>query len=263
MRPGPIIRPVRRARVRQRRQTFGALVVVLTAILAWQFWPSAGQERAVARAPSPEGTGTAARPHPPSPPNPDSPIQHVIFLVKENRSFDHYFGTYPGADGATDGGTIEDCERDDVPGRSRHRPEARADVTPHDITHALRAGPVRDQRREDERLQLIGARRRHDRATRSTRARRCPSYWAYADRFVLADHFFTSMYGPTFPEHLYTVAAQSYGIVDNKTTPNAEGNYCDDPTEFTKRFPIEDLTEADVSKIMELEDTSPTRCPTS
>ena len=57
-----------------------------------------------------------------------------------------------------------------------------------------------------------------------------PAYWTYADQFVIADHFFTSMYGPTFPEHLYTVAAQSYGIVDNKTTTNVEGNYCDDPT---------------------------------
>ena len=80
-----------------------------------------------------------------------------------------------------------------------------------------------------------------------------PAYWAYADRFVLADHFFTSMYGPTFPEHLYTVAAQSYGIVDNKTTTNVEGNYCDDDTEITKRFPIEDLTDADVEEIMALE----------
>ena len=26
-------------------------------------------------------------------------IQHVIFIVQENRSFDQYFGTYPGADG--------------------------------------------------------------------------------------------------------------------------------------------------------------------
>jgi phospholipase C len=43
-------------------------------------------------------------------------------------------------------------------------------------------------------------------------------YWAYADRFVLAHHFFTSMYGPTFPEHLYTVAAQANDIVDNKKT---------------------------------------------
>jgi len=30
-------------------------------------------------------------------------IQHVVFIVKENRTFDHYFGTFPGADGATTG----------------------------------------------------------------------------------------------------------------------------------------------------------------
>ena len=76
---------------------------------------------------------------------------------------------------------------------------------------------------------------------------------AYADRFVIADHFFTSMYGPTFPEHLYTVAAQSYGIVDNKTTTDTEGNYCDDPLEYTQRFPIEDLSDADIKRIMRLE----------
>src|SRR5262245_33733147 len=26
-------------------------------------------------------------------------IEHIIVIVQENRSFDHYFGTYPGADG--------------------------------------------------------------------------------------------------------------------------------------------------------------------
>ena len=63
-----------------------------------------------------------------------------------------------------------------------------------------------------------------------------PNYWAYADRFVLADHFFTPMYGPTLPEHLYAVAAQSNFIVDNKSTTDHEGNYCDDPTERATRF---------------------------
>src|ERR1035437_6633703 len=29
------------------------------------------------------------------------PIEHVIFIVKENRTFDNYFGRFPGADGAT------------------------------------------------------------------------------------------------------------------------------------------------------------------
>ena len=32
-----------------------------------------------------------------------SKIQHIVFIVKENRSFDQYFGTFPGADGATSG----------------------------------------------------------------------------------------------------------------------------------------------------------------
>src|SRR5713101_5432944 len=30
-------------------------------------------------------------------------IQHIVFIVKENRTFDNYFGTFPGADGATSG----------------------------------------------------------------------------------------------------------------------------------------------------------------
>ena len=31
------------------------------------------------------------------------PIKHVVFIVKENRSFDEMFGRFPGADGATAG----------------------------------------------------------------------------------------------------------------------------------------------------------------
>src|SRR5512133_2456487 len=37
-------------------------------------------------------------------------IQHIVFLIKENRSFDMYFGTFPGADGATTA-TISTGER--------------------------------------------------------------------------------------------------------------------------------------------------------
>src|SRR5258706_6518232 len=29
------------------------------------------------------------------------PIKHIVIMVKENRTFDDYFGTFPGADGAT------------------------------------------------------------------------------------------------------------------------------------------------------------------
>jgi len=32
-------------------------------------------------------------------------IKHIVFIIKENRSFDTYFGTFPGVDGATSGQT--------------------------------------------------------------------------------------------------------------------------------------------------------------
>ncbi|HEY3477775.1 MAG TPA: alkaline phosphatase family protein, partial [Streptomyces sp.] len=32
-----------------------------------------------------------------------TPIKHVVIILKENRSFDEYFGKFPGANGATQG----------------------------------------------------------------------------------------------------------------------------------------------------------------
>ena len=44
-------------------------------------------------------------------------LDHLIFIVQENRSFDHYFGTYPGADGfEMDGGQPTNCVPDAVLG---------------------------------------------------------------------------------------------------------------------------------------------------
>jgi len=42
-----------------------------------------------------------------------------------------------------------------------------------------------------------------------------PNYWSYAQNFVLADNFFSSMYGGSFPNHLYFTAATSDNIVQN------------------------------------------------
>lgn len=42
-----------------------------------------------------------------------------------------------------------------------------------------------------------------------------PNYWDYARRFTLCDDFFSSLMGPSEPNHLYTVAAQSGGLVNN------------------------------------------------
>ena len=42
-----------------------------------------------------------------------------------------------------------------------------------------------------------------------------PNYWAYAKYYSLCDAFFSSLTGPSVPNHLYTIAAQSAAIVNN------------------------------------------------
>ncbi len=39
-----------------------------------------------------------------------------------------------------------------------------------------------------------------------------PNYFSYASNFVLGDNMFSSLTGPSFPNHLYTIAAQSGGV---------------------------------------------------
>ncbi len=116
------------------------------------------------------------------------------------------------------------------------------DVQPHDITHGFSSGLYAIDGGRMDGYNIIGSGQDKSGYAYFDRSG-IPNYWKYADRFVLADHFFTSMYGPTFPEHLYTVAAQSYGIVDNKSTVDHPGSYCDDPTEYAPRFPLEKLSE--------------------
>jgi len=171
--------------------------------------------------------------------------------VKENHTFDNYFGKYPGADGATHGRTLL-CDEGYAPGPRVKLTPAPYEY-PHDLGHAFAPGLTAINGGEMDGFNCVTY---GDDLTGYTQFSRktLPAYWALADRFVLADQFFTSMYGPTFPEHLYTVAAQSYGIVDNKTTANVYGSYCDDLTEHTRRFPLEDLTRRDTKTIMDLED---------
>jgi phospholipase C len=252
---GPLIRPASRRRpTRQqiaRRRAFVVFLVVLVAFSLWRFWPTSSGAQTAGESPGPSGSGgptpTATTIVPGK-----NPIKHVIFMVKENRTFDHYFGLYPGADGATVGGTLHCSEANGcVPGPDyKLRPAPY--VQPHEITHGFSSGLYAINGGEMNGFNIIGEGDdmsgyvQHSRKT-------LPNYWAYADRFVLADHFFTSMYGPTFPEHLYTVAAQSNGVVDNKSNADTPGSYCDDPLEYTKKFK-DHLSKRDVNNIMKLED---------
>lgn len=263
----------RRAARRRGFAVFLAVLIVGIAALAWAMGRDDGEDRAGGEtAPtgpsatgetSGGGTGTTGNGEGSGPtivPG-ETPIEHVVFIVKENRSFNNYFATYPGAEGATEGGTIECTERGCRDGPVVELTRG-VDVYPHDLTHCFRCGlvAINDGRMngfnrmngvipQSENADLFGA----DMLGYSYLEREdIPSYWAYADRFVLADHFFTSMYGPTLPEHLYTVAADANFIVDNKSTTDHEGSYCDDPTENATRFTPREVRENE-ERILELE----------
>jgi phospholipase C len=156
------------------------------------------------------------------------PVEHVVFIIKENRTFDHYFGAYPGADGATEGRlstgeTIELGEAEDRLG--------------YDLGHDFFAGVTAINGGRMDGFDRISNGFRLGGYTQFRRDG-LPAYWAYADNFVLGDRMFSSMYGPTFPEHLYTVAAQAGRVTTNKLDEGSKvpGGYCDDPGERVSRF---------------------------
>ncbi|NJC73816.1 hypothetical protein HC031_29485 [Planosporangium thailandense] len=160
------------------------------------------------------GDARAGSAHPKPPPGGPSPIQHIIFIVQENRSFDSYFGAFPGANGAATGRTCTSAMTPCPTG-------AQGTVPLHDLvdtsTHMLpnfahswsSAHRAYDLGAMDKFNQASGcgapAYACYVRATKSD----IPNYWALAQRFVLGDNAYSSVMGPSFPNHLYTVAARS------------------------------------------------------
>ncbi len=152
-------------------------------------------------------------------------IQHVVFIMKENRSFDEYFGTYPGANGAT---TAPISTGQIIP--LGHTP----DMTPRDITghgwydysNGFDGGKL-------DYFDIIpgGSLNEDYLALTQMQQADLPNYWQYAQNFVLADNAFSSFRGATWPNHLYMVGGQSEGVflnpLFNNQTPNSWG--CDSP----------------------------------
>jgi phospholipase C len=156
------------------------------------------------------------------------PIDRIVIIIKENRTFDHMFGRFPGADGAergrlSSGATV---------------PLTRApDRLPHDIAHSFLPGIKVVNGGRMNGFDLIEGNRELLGFTQYRREQ-IPAYWRYARRFVLGDRMFTSMYGPTTPEHLYLIAAGAKRVISNNVAHNTPKSvrYCDDPRERFDRL---------------------------
>jgi phospholipase C len=137
------------------------------------------------------------------------PIKHVVFLIKENRTFDNLFGTFPGANGVSFG-SDHGVRRPLVRGTDQS--------TGEDIPHCYECSLAAwDGGKMDGFNQSDAANRW---AYTQLHQDQLPNYWHWAQHNVLFDHFFASAQGPSFPNHLFSIAAQSGGAHDNpRRTP--------------------------------------------
>jgi len=145
-------------------------------------------------------------------------IDHVVIIIQENRSFDHYFGSYPGVRGFSDKSVAfqqPDPSNNTVPPVGALLPfhldtaQANAACTP-DITHdwvpqhqswdnGAMDGFVTSRLpiNSSDAILTMGYYTRAD----------LPFYYAVADAFTICDNYFCSVIGPTDPNRLYTMAA--------------------------------------------------------
>jgi phospholipase C len=149
-------------------------------------------------------------------------IEHFVFIMQENRSFDSYFGTYRGADGIPsgvsfvdpyDGSTVATYhDTNDINLGGPHAWDiAWADIDNGKMDGFLKEGykginadgtPVKPSNLPGHNPKdVMGW---HD-------YREIPNYWTYAQLYVLQDRMFESVASYSLPAHLYMLAAQSGG----------------------------------------------------
>jgi phospholipase C len=157
-----------------------------------------------------------------------NPIEHVVVLMMENRSFDHYFGSL----------ALDEC-RPDVRGLSAGMSNTGADgrvvkvfqmsdyCQELDPPHGFAASKVQYANGTNGGY-LLAMDQEHPGHPESnnkvmghyTRAD-LPFSYAVADEFTICDRYFSSHGGSTFPNRHYMHAAQSFGVTDNRFSPDS------------------------------------------
>ncbi len=142
----------------------------------------------------------------------NTPIQHLVVIMKENHAFDNYFGTFPGADGIPTNVSLPDGTGGTV------QPHWIEGTWTWDLPHD-RTAMLTDYHNGSNDLFAVEANTwipgLGDSAVGYYDQRQLPGYWNLASRFTLADHYFQSVLGPTIPNRLYSLAGQSGGLMTN------------------------------------------------
>ena len=153
-------------------------------------------------------------------------IRHVVIVMQENRSFDSYFGTYPGADGIPmRNGEPTVCNPDPKTHtcvEPYHDTSDRNAGGPHDTINAIRDinGGRMDGFQQEARKGRFLACHATDNPGCSLTPKKpdvmgyhdwheIPNYWDYARNFVLQDHMFEGVNSWSLPAHFSLVSGWS------------------------------------------------------
>lgn len=162
-------------------------------------------------------------------------IKHVIIIMQENRSFDSYFGTFPGANGIPmQNGVPTVCVNDPATGQCVKPYYDAAAVNgggPHNYVNAvadINSGQMNGFIQQAEKANKGCLNSTDPACTNSKKvdvmgyhtAADIPNYWTYAKDFVLQDHMFEPVNSWSFPSHLYLVSGWS------ATCPSADPLSC-------------------------------------
>ncbi len=138
-------------------------------------------------------------------------IQHIVFIMKENHSFDNLFGTFPGVNGATSGPVSNGST---IP--LNHLTDEVRDMG-HDWTDALTA--INNGKMNQFDLVNLGNIDGDYKSMSQYHQADLPNYWTYAQTFALSDATFSSLHGETFPNRLYSIMADSAEVIFNPVGP--------------------------------------------
>lgn len=174
-------------------------------------------------------------------------INHIVFIVKENHTFDSMFGTYePPPYGTNNNGTNLALMSTGAWVPMGEAPDAIPSFYCHDWTCLI---SMMDNGKMDHYDQTYTCLQNGVyMCLYQYHQSDLPNYWQYATNFVLGDNVFASMHTTTFPNHLVTIAASSGGIIDYEdhlgcaAVEGSVATFMDQYGNTTKQFPCIDIT---------------------
>ena len=177
-----------------------------------------------------------------------TPIQHLVVIYQENVSFDHYFGTYPNANGlgsaAPGGGTFLTNNPNKDAGGSQVNPRRLDPSNVNDVLTCDQGHNYNDEQKAfdggamDKFVTTVGSKS----TSKSPEGSACSptevmnyydgstvtAYWNYAQHFAMSDNSFNSTFGPSSPGAINLVSGDTGGV-DTSHTADPGGTAGNNP----------------------------------